>query len=168
MSFSGKDSELKGFHVFCDSDFASDPITRHSAFGFIVFYDGDPIYWRARKSTMVCLSSTHAELNAAFIAIKEVRWLFQIINDLRSTMKQPALSTMHLHQDNQSTMAILHSEFYPIKHWDVRYKALHELVQNNSVTLVYTPTDEMTADILTKPLPAASFQRHRSNMSLHP
>lgn len=77
LHFSGTHTaDSAGFHIFCDNDYASDPITRDSCGGFIVMLNGNPIYWHSRKSSLICTSSTHAELEAAFNAVEEVRWLF--------------------------------------------------------------------------------------------
>lgn len=155
------------FKIYCDSDYASDPITRHSQGGYIAYYNNIPILWRSKQSQRVCTSSTHAELDAAFNAVQSCRWLFQTINDLRSQLGDKPYDTIHLYQDNTSTITILQKEYYPIKNWDVRYKYLYELVQLGEVTLHYIPTNEMIADIFTKPLPINTFHTHRNTLGIH-
>ena len=45
------------------------------------------------------------------------------------------------------------------KHIDIRYHFVHEGVQNGAIILKYVPTDEMIADILSKPLPKHPFEK---------
>ena len=64
--------------------------------------------------------------------------------------------------DNMSTIklsknAIMHGKF----HIRVRYYFLRELTKEDAVKLVYCSTEEQLADIMTKPLKMASFQRIR-------
>lgn len=57
------------FHIYCHSDHASDPITRTSVGGFIVYYGNMPIYWMTKSSKNICTSSTQSELEAAYTAV---------------------------------------------------------------------------------------------------
>lgn len=51
------------------------------------------------------------------------------------------------------------------KHIDIRYHFVRE-VQNGAIVLKYVATDEMLADILTKPLPKHRFDRLTSGLGL--
>jgi hypothetical protein len=60
--------------------------------------------------------------------------------------------------DNQSTIALAHLEgqFHACtKNIDIRWHFICYSVENGSIKLVYCPTEDMTADLLTKPLPSA-------------
>lgn len=166
LQLTSNDKDEHTFKIYCDSDAASDPISRHSYGGYIVYYNNIPIFWRTKQSKRVCTSSTHSELDASFNAIQSTQWLFQIINDLRTYLKEPPLNTIHLYQDNQSVMALLHKEYFPIKLWDIRYKYLYEKVQYGEITLHYIPTENMIADIFTKPLSNNTFIKHRNTIGI--
>ncbi|KAG7558344.1 hypothetical protein ISN45_Aa05g000130 [Arabidopsis thaliana x Arabidopsis arenosa] len=65
--------------------------------------------------------------------------------------------------DNTSTIklsknAVMHGKS---KHIRVRYHFLRELTKEGVVKLVYCSTEEQLADIMTKPLKMASFQKIR-------
>jgi len=47
-----------------------------------------------------------------------------------------------------------------MKHIDVHYYYIRELVAFNKVTMEYIPTKEMVADMLTKPLSLAGLRRY--------
>jgi hypothetical protein len=45
------------------------------------------------------------------------------------------------------------------KHIEVRYHYIRDLIAYGKATIVYYPTKNILADILTKPLPLAAFKR---------
>jgi hypothetical protein len=57
--------------------------------------------------------------------------------------------------DNQGTIKLSKNPQHHnrTKHIDVKYHFIQESSQNGLIQLVYIPTDEMVADILTKSLP---------------
>ena len=59
-----------------------------------------------------------------------------------------------LHQDNTSTIRLLkHSgNSGRTKHIALRYNMIREVIKENDIQVVYTPSEEMVADIYTKPL----------------
>ena len=72
----------------------------------------------------------------------------------------------HKGEDNQSckklaTNPVLHKRS---KHIDTKYHFMRERVDDNSIKLIYTPTDEMAADLLTKSLPQQKVEQHREQL----
>ena len=51
--------------VYSDSEFAGDPETRMSVYGYITFFCGAPVSWKSKSNRCVTLSSTEAEYYAA-------------------------------------------------------------------------------------------------------
>ena len=45
-----------------------------------------------------------------------------------------------------------------MKHLDIKHFWLRDMVNNNTLKVIHCPTDEMPADILTKPLPLPKVQ----------
>jgi hypothetical protein len=66
-------------------------------------------------------------------------------------------------QDNQSTIATIKDQSSKgrSKHFDVKYKFVNRSLQNGCFQLQYCPTDEMIADVMTKPLARAKFIKLR-------
>ena len=52
------------------------------------------------------------------------------------------------------------------KHIDTKFHYVHEALHDGSIDLVYCTTKDMTADILTKPLPHNRFESLRLKMGL--
>ena len=88
---------------------------------------------------------------AATYALKEALWLRQIIGELFGPVTEP----MTLYSDSQSAIALTKDGSYhtQTKHIDIQYHFIHFVVQNGTINLIYCPTEDMTADILTKALP---------------
>ena len=52
------------------------------------------------------------------------------------------------------------------KHIDIRHHFIRDHIENKDIELDYIPTEDMTADILTKPLPRPVFERLRSKLGI--
>ena len=50
------------------------------------------------------------------------------------------------------------------KHIDTKSHVFREQVDDNSIKLIYTPTDEMAADLLTKSLSQQKVEQHREQL----
>jgi hypothetical protein len=139
---------------YADADWASDINDRKSTSGYVFTLGGGAISWSSKKQTTVALSSTEAEYIAGAHAAKEAIWLRQLLTELGQDMSFPTT----LHVDNQSAIAIARNpEFHKrTKHIDVRYHYLRQVIDNGSLQLKYTPTQEQVADVFTKGLPPAS------------
>ena len=46
---------------FTDSDYATDPVTRRSVTGYVIYVHGVPVVWRSKSQQSITLSSTEAE-----------------------------------------------------------------------------------------------------------
>lgn len=53
-----------------------------------------------------------------------------------------------------------------MKHFDVKHHYIWEKVNDQSITIEYCPTKEMTANIFTKPLPKPKFQKHKAELGI--
>ena len=60
---------------FSDSDYAGDPETRCSVYGYVLNIKGVPVAWRSKGQRSVTLSSSEAEWIALSEAVKEIMFI---------------------------------------------------------------------------------------------
>jgi hypothetical protein len=84
---------------------------------------------------------------------------------LRSLMRElghKQVESPLIWEDNKAAILIAENECSSAgrsKHIDVRYKFVAQAITEGSVRVRYTPTDMNLADVLTKAVPAATFER---------
>ncbi|CAI5780530.1 Retrovirus-related Pol polyprotein from transposon TNT 1-94 [Podarcis lilfordi] len=128
---------------------------------------GSPCYFHVPKEHRHKLDSrakAESEYVAATEACREIAWLDQLMKDFGLVRKGP----VSLLEDNQSCLKLTQSEKFlaRTKHIGVKYHYIRQMIQDGLVELSYCSTQEMTADILTKPLPRESFQNLRVKLGL--
>lgn len=151
---------------FSDADWAGDQDDRRSTTGNIFLLCGGAVSWLSKKQAIVALSTAEAEYIALSQAAQEAIWLRRLLSDLGV---EATTSTVIL-EDNQGAIAIAknpvnHSR---TKHIDIRYHYIRECVQNGQIELQYCPTNDMKADIFTKPLTKQKFEYLRGEIGLFP
>ena len=115
------------------------------------------VSWLSKKQATVALSTAEAEYVALSAATQEAIWLRRLLTDVGESLEDPVV----INEDNQGAIAMAKN---PVghartKHIDIRYHFVCEGVQNGAIILKYVATDEMIADILTKPLPKHPFEK---------
>ena len=70
--------------------------------------------------------------------------------------------------DNQSALAVMRNPEHHgrMKHIDIVHHWIRDAVHEGKIEVEHLPTELMTADILTKPLPRQLIERHRSELGL--
>jgi hypothetical protein len=122
------------------------------------------ISWSSQKQELVTLSTAEAEYVAATHAEKEALWLRKLIHELFPSLIAPT----PLYCDNQVAIKLIKDNNYHArtKHIDIRYHFIQYTVQSNALKVIYCPTKEMTADILTKDLPKWKTFIHITTLGL--
>ena len=145
-----------------DADWSGDLNDRKSTTGYYFKFEGNggAISWEVKKQPTVALSSAEAEYQAMAAAVQEAIYLRALLEDFGLPMKKP----IDIGEDNQSCIKMCHN---PVmhkrsKHIDTKLHFIRERVENKEVKIHYVPTEEMTADILTKSLPRVKVQKHRT------
>lgn len=108
------------------------------------------------RKKFIALSSTAFELIASVDAVKHILWTNRFLEELG--IKQTPI----LRIDNQSTLRLICNDeiFHKrTRHIDIRFYYLRNLVKENTVKVVYTPTEEQKANIFTKCLNGPMFLR---------
>ena len=155
------DSSLIGFS---DADWAGDMDNRHSTTGNLFVMSGGAISWLSRKQSVVALSTTEAEYVALSTATQEAVWLRRLLSDIKITPTTPTI----IREDNEGTIAVARNPISHArtKHIDIKFHYVHEALYDRVIELVYCLTEQMTADILTKPLFHGRFETLRLDMGL--
>jgi len=141
---------------WADADWAGDDKTRLSRSGYIFKLANAPISWISKKQSTVALSTAEAEYISGSLAVQEAIWLNRLLTELGEMSKVPILNL-----DNQGALALAKNPVHHsrTKHIEIRYHFIREKVLKNEIELRYCATQNMIADILTKPLAKPSFQR---------
>ena len=158
-----KDSDT-GFYGTCDASFNTEQGAK-SVTGWEYHLGGAAISWKSSVQGLVTLSSCEAELVACDAAVRELRGLRKLLEDFGVVFEHPIL----LAQDNMSTMTIIKSRHFSgrTKHVDLRYHHCADQQKLGLMNTQYLESGEMTADALTKPLPAEAHEKHRAVLMGH-
>lgn len=138
------------FLTFSDADHGGNPDNSRSTSGFVVKMGTGAVSWMSRLQPFVTLSTTEAEYVASVSAGQEILWLRNLLYELG----YGSSGSSTLHMDNQSAMSVAKNPDHHgrVKHLDLRYYWLREVVAAGTIHIVHIPTDDMVADIMTKAL----------------
>ena len=137
---------------FVDSDHAGDTVDRKSMSGYMVKLDDALVMWGSKKQSTVAISTCEAEYYAMTPASQEVISISRVMKEIGMRGKFVGVP---MRSDNQAAIRWAVSEKGPsgrAKHIDVQMHFIRELVKNDVIDVVYVPTEDNDADILTKPL----------------
>lgn len=116
------------------------------------------VSWKSGLQSIVTLSSCEAEYVALCSEVCEVKYLRSLMRELGHKQAESTL----IWEDNKAAILIAENECSSAgrsKHIDVRYKFVAQAITEGSVRVRYTPTDMNLADVLTKAVPLATFER---------
>ena len=155
--------ELKNWslHVFCDSDWAGDSETRISVTGFIVYLMNVPVCWRSKAQRGVTLSSSEAEYVAISEAVKEIKFIYYLLQgigieiDLPIVVKTDNIGAMFMAQNASSGVRT--------RHVDTRYHYVRENLEDGIIKIEFVRSDENHSDIFTKNVNQEIYQKHVKN-----
>ena len=148
---------------FCDADWASQK-HRHSISGFSFHFGVRGISWSSKKQRVVSLSSTEAEYVVQTHAAKEGIWLRSFMKEIQGGEEKP----LTISCNNQGAIALAKdNKFHArMKHIDIRYHFICEVVEDGKIQVKYIPTDDNVSDIFTKPLPRPKFAKFMELLGL--
>lgn len=149
--------------AFSDSDWAGDKSTRKSTTGYVVFYAGGAVCWVSRRQNCVTLSTMEAEYVALAETCQEVVWLRRLLEDFGEKVEATVVN-----EDNQGCLSFARSERSSkrSKHIETKGHFVRDLCDSGEVVLQYCPTDQMPADVLTKPLGFIKHQQFAEQLGL--
>jgi hypothetical protein len=124
--------------------------------GIIISLGSAPILCKSFKIKMVTRSSTESELIALEEASTFAVWYRMLLKDMKIISDEPTT----IYQDNKSSIIIatMGGSFNRTKHLIGRQSYVRERIDSKEVILEYLPTEDMPADLLTKPLPTGKLK----------
>jgi hypothetical protein len=135
--------------------------------GYAIFADtigSAGIIYRSIKQTTVANSSTEAEIIALHDLVQHLIWIQGIYDSLSIEYKKPT----NVYNDNEATIRM---NSVPIvnfagrsKYIARKYFSVYEHVENGSLILKWTGTDDMIADVLTKAIMGNKFKKFKIHL----
>jgi hypothetical protein len=127
--------------------------------GAVISIGSGAVTCKSTKQKLVAKSSTEAELIAVSDALSQVLWTRNFLEGQGYKMK-PAL----LHQDNKSSILLINRgrpASARTRHVAIRYFFVKDRIDSKEVDVQYLGTEDMVADIFTKPLSGELFLKFR-------
>ena len=148
--------------LYVDSGFAMDPDGRKSRYGYIIYLNNNPVAFGTGLTKLTAPSTPAAEYIAMAHGLKELLWTYQTLLTMGINIALP----MQVLEDNQACIQIADN---PIsqrrsRYIDIRYHFIRDYVENGTITLKYCKTADMLADIMTKSMNKAIFERLRNKI----
>ena len=128
-----------------------------SVTGVVIQIGNATVYVKSSKQKIVTRSSTEAELVGISDALSQVLWTREFLIHYGVSIG-PAV----VYQDNQSTIFLANrgkSTSERTRHVKIRHFFISHYIDEKEIVLRYLPTGEMLADLLTKPLHGALFEK---------
>jgi hypothetical protein len=149
-----------GLEVFTDADWGGDHATSRSTMGVMVFYNGSLIYWTSKRITSVSKSVQEAEFIAFSKGSSQVEWILQMLEELGYTN----MAAVDSWCDNKGAIAVIRKGVHgpATRHIRIAVRSGFELFEGGIIDPKWVGTEEMPADILTKPLGRTKFERFRA------
>jgi hypothetical protein len=132
--------------------------------GYAIFADtlgGAALLYRSVKQKTVADSSTEAEVIAIHELVQHLLWVISLYESIGIDVPKP----VPVHNDNKSNL-MLHSKDHinfkgRSKYIARKYFSVFEHVEDGTLSLVWTGTDDLVADFLTKAIKGGRFEKFK-------
>ena len=151
---------ISNIHCFTDASFGIHADGKsHTGIAYALDRHSSPVLCMSKKQKIISESSTEAELIALHTSGKDCVWMSQLILSLGIK-----IGIAIIYQDNNAAM-LLANNGQPIhqrsKSINIKYFKIKERIDDKSIVLQRLSTEEMSADILTKPIAGKLFLKLR-------
>ena len=149
--------------AYLDADWGRDLDDCKSTSGYLFVISGGP---ESKKQSSVALSIAEAEYMALVSSAQEAIWMRQLSSEIGIECTKPVI----VYGDNQSAIAMTKNpKFHGRKeHITIKYYYIREQVNDGTVNVQYCSTENMLADMLTKPLASTQYSKLCSLIGVKP
>ncbi len=142
--------------AYTDASFAVGP-TKDSYSGYVIFVNCTPIMWGSARQKVVADSTCAAEFVAASACCKQLTHVENMFRFFGFICKKP----YPVYTDSQAALAIAMNDqrMGKIRHISIRYHLVRCMVMSGDVLLIFCVTEDMIADLFTKILNGATYDR---------
>ena len=128
-----------------------------SVTGVVLMLDDAVVHVKSSKQKISTRSSAEAELVAISDSLSHILWAREYMISSHSDV-----GTIVLYQDNKSTICLANkgrSTSERTRHIKIRYFFILHYIDANEIVIEYMPTEDLIADIMTKPLHGTTFRK---------
>ena len=155
----GKDKSFKfTIRGRSDSNYATDPKSRRSVTGTVVYLNDAPIMFGSVTQKHVTLSVTEAELAAVVSVVQDMMYVYRVVTAMELQVQLPMMVEM----DNSGARDLANSWSVGgrTRHVDVRMFFLRELKEDGLIVFKHISGTDNETDIFTKNVDAATLHKH--------
>ncbi|CAM8926310.1 unnamed protein product [Rhodiola kirilowii] len=136
--------------AYSDADWAGCPDSRRSTTGYLIFLGSSLVSWCSKKQPTVSRSSAESEYRALAHACAETQWLIYLLHELGVPVSFP----VKLYCDNLSATYMAANPVFHARtrHIELDYHFVREKVALGSHQVLFVPSTDQPADLLTKAL----------------
>lgn len=164
LCFRRDEGEKLGLVAYSDADWAADTTDRRSTTGYCLSLSKNSslISWKTKKQPTVALSTCEAEYMALASTMQECIYIEQLLQN----MDDYKYAQTVVYEDNQGTIALAKNPVsrQRCKHVDIKYHFIRLVVKEGRVSLEYCTTEEMVADVMTKPATKSKLKKIAGTM----
>lgn len=149
---------------YADADWGGSAVDRCSYSGHAFIMSGAAITWKSQKQRAVALSSTEAEYVSLCESAKEALYLRILLRELYFCKCDQIL----IYTDNRGAECLANDPMFlaKTKHISIKYHFIRASISEKKIFLKHLSSEEMVADILTKPLPRVSHEIYLLKLGL--
>ena len=149
LTYDAPPSDINVLTGYCDASYASTSDAR-SVSGSCFLFNMAAILWSASTQKAVATSTAESEYYSLGTACQDAVFLRELLATIDLQQEHATV----IYEDNTACLAIANNPLTSKKarHIKVKYHFVRQLIGDKEIELKYKPTDDMLADIFTKPL----------------
>nr|GEU60934.1 hypothetical protein [Tanacetum cinerariifolium] len=143
--------------AYTDADWAGCLTTMWFTSGYYVFLGDNLLLWSAKQQHTLSRSSAEAEYKGVANVVAKISWLHNHIIELHT----PLLSATLVYYDNVSAIYMTANpvQHQQTKHIKIDIHFIRDMIARGQVCVLHVLSDYQFADIFTKGLPSAFFEK---------